>query len=134
MGRIRRTRARPVAGKTFAGLAIESDYPPVIERLDCGAEIGGERLRARERFFFPSATGGDKVVCIWRIPAHTAGERLRLLKHNPQGDALVVHFLPSGEETVGIFPRLNWRVRRGSGSSTATDRHPAITIGIGVPS
>jgi hypothetical protein len=118
---MRRSRARPIAGKTFAGLAIETQVA-TISGVRCGAEIAGLRLTAQQTSFFEAGHQRDKVICRWRIPAYAASERLR-------ADGLVINL---GSGWLILRPRLNWKVRRGPGSTTANNRHPAVTIAIGL--
>jgi hypothetical protein len=112
------THERPVAGQTFTGLAIILDDPntTTINRVLCDAQVGAKMkiLRARLQAMFTDASGSapvGEILCTWRIPAHSVGQRLRL-RDNGDGPRAIV-YVNDGQSRL-LSPELSWRVRRSS--------------------
>jgi hypothetical protein len=106
------THERPIAGKTFAGLAIIVTDPTStkIDRVLCDAQVANNRLPARREVFFtaPSARIAG-VMCTWRVPAAAGGKRLRLWD-NGEGPRATVHLSPN--RAVVSSPEFSWLVVR----------------------
>jgi hypothetical protein len=105
-------RKRPVAGKTFSGLTITLLGPGTINWVNCDAKIADTRLRARQQSFFAGSHERKRVICRWRIPPQTGGERLRLWNygHHP---TFLAHISPQsvviGRAEKGTFWVVKWR-------------------------
>ena len=105
----------PVAGRLFSGLTIinrnQASVPTTLSSIGCDAEAGGNRLPARQNFFYtPPHRYIQAVVCTWRIPANAAGKRLRLWDYDggPFGHRAVVSV---GQSRYGS-PEFSWRVHK----------------------
>jgi hypothetical protein len=110
------THERPVAGRTFTGLAIILDDPnaTTINRVLCDAQVGAKMkiLRARLQVMFTAASGlAREVLCTWRLPARSVGQRLRL-RDVGDGPRATVYF-NDGQSRL-LSPELSWIVRRSS--------------------
>jgi hypothetical protein len=69
----------PVAGKTFKGFTMKLETAGIagtVISVKCDARIAGQPLRTLRPI---SRAPVKAVICRWRIPPYTAGERLRLL-------------------------------------------------------
>ena len=106
------THERPIAGKTFAGLAIIV-IDPTSTRLDrvlCDAQVANNRLRARRQVFFAAPSSRvAAIVCSWQVPAAGGGKRLRLWDN---GDGPRATTYLSRNQTVVSSPEFSWLVRR----------------------
>jgi hypothetical protein len=102
----------PVAGKLFKGLTIRKVRGGTISWVECDAKIAGKRLPARQQSFYAGPHQRQKVICRWRVPADTAGKRLRLCTY--EGAAWVVHISPHTVERgrVGYWDSTSWIVKR----------------------
>jgi hypothetical protein len=97
---------QPVAGHSFAGLAIVSiEYS--LKDVHCDGQIGFKRLAAQKEFFYGNGRR-PAVVCSWQIPKTAGGKTLRLWPYEGIHRAQV---------TVGPFEpaasaELSWHVQK----------------------
>jgi len=102
----------PVAGKTFSGLTIKLLGAGTINWVNCDARLADKRLRARKRSFFDGSHQRKTVICRWRIPPHTGGERLRLWNYGHE-PTFLAHISPQsvfiGRVSKGTFWIVKWR-------------------------
>jgi hypothetical protein len=109
---------RPVAGTTFAGLAVILVDPSTsrINRTLCDAEVGTTILHAHRQTFFEAGrpTRVIEVVCSWRLPRQAAGHRLRLTDNGdgPRASVRVDSAAFSGGMVDFASPAFSWIVRR----------------------
>lgn len=78
------THHRPIAGRLFVGVVVVNRDPAraAIRRVQCDAQVGGRRLRGRQRrYFAPPYRDAADIACSWRIPADARGQKLRLWKY-----------------------------------------------------
>lgn len=109
------SHGRPVAGRSFSGLAITNvsglQGKAVRTSVYCDAEVGGKRLHARKTTFGTVRPGlVQTTVCSWNIPAAAAGKKLDFW-HNlgSGGDHRAVVWVGTG--TIGN-PEISWRVAK----------------------
>jgi hypothetical protein len=95
------TGAQPVAGHSFAGLAIipRSEY---IFSVSCDARLGRKTLHARVLRYKAGGARPAAVTCSWRIPAGTQGKTLLISKESLT--------FTSGDEASG--PKVVWTVKK----------------------
>lgn len=106
---------RPVSGQVFSGLGIIVLDPTstTIDRVLCDAQIGSKILHGRQRVLFADVRRSApvaEIVCSWRIPEHSVGQRLRLKDngHGPRATVYVNH-----GASVLSSPVFSWTMRRG---------------------
>jgi hypothetical protein len=107
----------PVAGRTFTGIYVTNIYPQFfrIRRIACGGMLGTQPLRGMVRPVSPPAFGlPTKWACSWKIPAGSAGERLRTGLGRLYGDGVKVYVARSGDRPPMILGdrRYTWVVRK----------------------
>jgi hypothetical protein len=101
------TRAQPVAGTLFTGVAVTSRGVSKINRISCDAKIGHTPLHARQLRYLtrgtvaPAIVGPAAVTCSWQVPRGASGKLLTV--------TTVVVDLADGREEASRT--LSWRIR-----------------------
>ena len=99
------SRTRPVAGKTFVGIAASLRGTSALDwDIDCTASIGRRTLRAEiHALYGPGAQLAEIQTCAWRIPRGVTGRQLT---------AVYSATVRYGQQVVMVRTRsVQWKIR-----------------------
>ena len=119
----------PIAGQTFTGVTVIDENPQIspLVRVSCGGLLGNHALPGSQHVFTtrppPGRAGAlaraekvtkvEEVTCSWQIPAHAAGERLRLGSGHGDGARVATYTARTKRMPAGTVssPEYSWVVR-----------------------